>query len=242
VSKTKIEWTDATWNPVTGCSEVSAGCRNCYAKFMALRLQKKGLPKYRNGFDVTLHESVLEEPLKWKKPCMAFTCSMGDLFHEEVPQDFIDRVMGACGTAWQHTYQILTKRPKRMAAYFNTRIDLPDNIWVGTTVEVASVKFRLNELRNIDALMRFVSFEPLLGDLGELDLSGIGWVIAGGESGIGARPMKPEWVRSVRDQAKAAGVPFFFKQWGAWGPDGVGRPKKANGAELDGRTWKEMPA
>jgi protein gp37 len=237
---TKIEWTDKTWNPVTGCTKLSTGCAHCYAETMAHRLRAMGVDKYANGFTPTLHEDTLGEPLKWKQPHTIFVCSMADLFHEIVPFSFIDKVMDAIRQTHYHRYQILTKRANRMAEYFAQSV-IPDNVWLGVTVESATAKSRIDSLRVLDASIRFLSCEPLVEDLGEIDLTNIDWIIVGGESGVQARPMKPEWVRSILKQADEQGVAFFFKQWGTWGSDGVKRNKKANGKALDGKIIQMMP-
>ncbi len=207
---TKIEWTDRTWNPVTGCTKLSTGCAHCYAEAMACRLKAMGVTKYSNGFTPTLHEAVLDEPLRWKSSHTIFVCSMADLFHESVPFDFIDKVMDTIRQTKHHRYQVLTKRAPRMAEYFS-QADIPKNIWLGVTVEAVATKSRIESLRGLDASIRFLSCEPLVEDLGSLDLSGIDWVIVGGESGVQARPMKPEWVRSILKQANEQEVAFFFK-------------------------------
>ena len=237
----KIEWTEQTWNPVTGCTKVSPGCKHCYAERMALRLQAMAAPGYARGFDLTLHADRLGQPLGRKKPTLYFVCSMADLFHEDVPDDFIDRVLAvALRTPW-HTYQLLTKRAERLPRFFANR-PVPPNVWLGVTVEDRRHGLpRIEHLRRVSARVRFLSVEPLLEDLGPLDLGGIQWVIVGGESGPDARPMRPEWALAVRDRCLAAGAAFLFKQWGAWGPDGVRRDKKANGRLLAGRSWDERP-
>lgn len=237
---TKIEWTDKTWNPVTGCTKVSPGCAHCYAEMMAHRLQAMGVEKYENGFNVTIHEDVLNEPLKWKSPHTIFVCSMADLFHDNVPFSFIDMVMDTIRQSEHHRYQILTKRAGRMYKYFNDR-DIPSNVWLGVTVEAQSELSRIESLRRLQATIRFLSCEPLIEDLGDIDLTDIDWVIVGGESGHKARPMQPEWVRSIYQQAEEQGTAFFFKQWGTWGADGVKRNKKANGKILDGQIIQMMP-
>jgi protein gp37 len=237
---TKIEWTDKTWNPVTGCTKVSAGCVNCYAEIMARRLHAMGQTKYQNVFRLTMHEEVLGEPLHWKSPHTVFVCSMSDLFHENVTFDFLDRVMQTLEQTPQHNYQILTKRADRMVEYFSTR-PVPYNAWLGVSVEDAQAKHRIDYLRTINAGVRFLSCEPLLGDLGELDLTGIDWVIVGGESGIKARPMKKEWVMSVKEQSEEQDAAFFFKQWGTWGSDGIKRSKKTNGKQIDGKIYQSTP-
>ena len=237
----KIEWTEQTWNPVTGCTKVSPGCKHCYAETMAYRLQAMGAPGYENGFKLSLLPERLEQPYQRRKPTMYFVNSMSDLFQDEVPVEFIDRVMKVIEDTPHHTYQILTKRSANMWDYFSTRI-VPDNAWLGVSVEDKKYgKPRIADLQKIKAKTRFLSIEPLLEDLGRLPLSGIHWVIVGGESGFGARPMKEEWALKVRDQCKKAGVDFFFKQWGAWGADGIKRNKKANGRKLQGKIWDEIP-
>ena len=241
MSTTKIEWTDATWNPVTGCNKTSEGCVHCYAEVMARRLNAMGTEKYKNGFQVTLHEDALNEPKKWRKPRNIFVCSMSDLFHRDVPFDFVDKVMQVIKDTPQHRYQLLTKRAERMKDYFMTR-EVPKNVWVGVTVEVQTSKSRIDALRTIkNAPTRFLSCEPLLEDLGELDLTGIDWIIVGGESGLQARPMKEEWVKGIKAQCDAANKAFFFKQWGTWGSDGVKRDKHKNGKKLDGVICQAMP-
>jgi protein gp37 len=237
---TRIEWTDKTWNPITGCTKISAGCIHCYAENMARRLYAMGQKKYRNNFTLTLHEDVLNEPLLWQKPHTIFVCSMSDLFHEKVPFSFIDKVIDTINATPQHRYQLLTKRSMRMAKYFETRI-VPVNVWLGTTVETQSVKKRIDMLRKIPAPIRFLSCEPLIEDLGKLNLTDIDWIIVGGESGKMARPMKEEWVLSIESQAKANGSAFFFKQWGTWGADGIKRSKYANGKLLKGNIRQAMP-
>ena len=238
---TKIEWTDRTWNPVTGCTKLSAGCAHCYAEVMARRLTAMGLKKYGNGFKPTLHPDDLEEPKKWKKGSNIFVCSMSDLFHPDVPFGFIDRVMQTIEETPQHRYQLLTKRAERMAEYFATH-EVPINAWLGVTVECKDVLHRIDFLKSIEnATVRFLSCEPLLEDLGEIDLTGIHWMIVGGESGPKARPMQEEWVVNLRAQAKKHRVSFFFKQWGTWGQDGVKRNKHANGKELEGKVVQQMP-
>jgi len=237
---TKIEWTDRTWNPVTGCTKLSVGCAHCYAEIMAHRLKAMGVGKYKNGFTPTIHEDVLNEPLNWKHSHTVFVCSMADLFHDAVPFDFIDKVMDTIRQTKHHRYQILTKRAVRMAEYFS-QSDVPDNVWLGVTVESPSELPRIDALRGLQAIIRFLSCEPLVEDLGEINLTGIDWVIVGGESGVRARPMKLEWVRSILQQSEEQGVAFFFKQWGTWGSDGVKRNKKVNGKALDGKIIQMMP-
>lgn len=237
---TKIEWTDKTWNPITGCSKKSTGCLHCYAEVMARRLKAMGQEKYANGFIVTLHERCLNEPLTWRGNHNIFVCSMSDIFHENVPFEFIDKMFDVIKSTPQHRYQILTKRAERMAEYFTTR-SIPDNVWLGVTVEAQSSRFRIDYLRNLPASVKFLSCEPLVEDLGELDLTGIDWVIVGGESGPQARPMKEEWALNIMKQVEAQGARFFFKQWGTWGADGIKRNKHANGKLLKGERIQEMP-
>ncbi len=229
-----IEWTDATWNPVTGCSKISAGCKNCYAERMALRLQAMGQANYRNGFKVTLHEHMLDVPLKWRQPKTIFVNSMSDLFHQDVPLNYIQRVFRIMEQAHWHRFQVLTKRAERLE---NIAPDLrwPKNIWMGVSVENELVDNRIDHLRRVPAAVRFLSLEPLIGPLPKLNLEGIDWAIVGGESGPGARPMDPKWVAEINDQCRRAKVAFFFKQWG-------GRNKKAAGRVLNGRTYDEMPS
>ena len=241
MNKSKIDWCDFSWNPVTGCTKTSAGCAHCYAEMMSRRLKAMGTDKYKNGFQVTLHEDALNEPKKWRKPRTIFVCSMSDLFHKDVPFEFVDKVMQVIKETPQHRYQLLTKRAERIEEYFQTR-EVPKNVWLGVTVEVQSSKGRIDNLRTIkDAPIRFLSCEPLLEDLGTLDLTGIDWIIVGGESGTQARPMKEEWVKNIKAQCDAAGKAFFFKQWGTWGSDGVKRDKHKNGKQLDGKICQAMP-
>ena len=237
----KIEWTEKTWNPVTGCTKVSPGCKHCYAETLSKRLHAMGAPGYENGFELSLLPERLEQPLKRRKPTMYFVNSMSDLFQTEVPDEFINKVMSVISATPHHTYQILTKRSEEMRRYFSTR-PVPNNAWLGVSVEDKKYgKPRIDNLAAINAGTRFLSVEPLLENLGHLKLDGIDWVIVGGESGQGARPMKQEWATNVRDQCSAAGVQFFFKQWGAHGADGVRRSKAANGRILDGKVWDMMP-
>lgn len=241
-TQSKIEWTEQTWNPVTGCTKVSPGCKHCYAEVMAKRLQAMGTPGYEEGFSkVSLMEDRLDQPLMRKKATMYFVNSMSDLFHERVPFSFIDKVMGTIDKTPQHVYQILTKRAGRMREYFETR-SVPDNAWLGVSVEDKKYgRPRIAELQTIRAKTRFLSIEPLLEDLGQIRLRGIHWVIVGGESGQKARPMEKDWVIRLRDQCDAKGVDFFFKQWGSWGQDGIKRSKAANGRLLEGVTWDMIP-
>ena len=238
----KIEWTERTWNPTVGCSKVSPGCKNCYAEGMAARLQSMKTPGYEHGFDLTVLPQRLQDPLKRKVSTTYFVNSMSDLFHEQVPFSYIDQVFAVIAQAPQHTFQILTKRGARMAEYFRQKT-APPNAWMGVSVEDRHYGVpRIDHLRNVDASIRFLSVEPLLEDVGVLNLEGIHWVIVGGESGPKARPMQREWVDAIREQCETAGVAFFFKQWGGWGADGKKRAKKQNGRELNGRTWDAMPA
>ena len=229
----KIEWTDATWNPVTGCNKVSPGCKLCYAERLSKRLKATGMVKYRNGFEVTLHPEALEIPLRWRKPRTIFVNSMSDLFHHEVPDQFVRDVFAVMEQANWHRYQVLTKRPER-AVELDSDLPWTTQIWLGVSVESDSYLHRIDLLRECGAATKFLSLEPLLGPLPDLDLEGIDWVIVGGESGPHARPMEAEWARDIQKQCTAASVPFYFKQWG-------GVFKKRNGRELDGRTWDEMP-
>lgn len=241
MNKTEIAWTEITWNPISGCTKCSAGCQNCYAEKMAFRLKAMGLEKYRNGFTVTLHENCLSEPYTWKGNKTVFVCSMSDLFHKDVPFKFIDRIMEVIERTPQHTYQLLTKRAERMAEYFAERA-VPKNVMLGVTCECQKAKERVGCLRSVKSeCVKFLSCEPLVEDLGELDLSGIDWVIVGGESGTNSRPMKKEWVLNIQWQCGEQGAAFFFKQWGTWGEDGVKRNKKANGCLLDGKVMQEYP-
>lgn len=240
MANSKIEWTNKSWNPVTGCSKVSEGCKHCYAEVMARRLKAMGQIKYSNGFHVTTHEESLIEPLKWHKPQMIFVCSMGDLFHEKVPDDFIDRVMKTIEKTPQHRYQLLTKRADRMAVYFSNH-PIPHNAWLGVTVECKSSKPRIDLIRKLNASVKFLSCEPLVEDLGKMNLDGINWIIVGGESGMQARPMKEDWALNVKQQAETMNIPIFFKQWGTWGADGIKRNKHVNGKLLQGKIIQELP-
>lgn len=237
----RIEWTEATWNPVVGCTKISPGCKHCYAESMSKRLQAMGTPGYANGFKLTVLPERLEEPLRRKKPTVYFVNSMSDLFHQSVPNAYIEQVFETIRRCPQHTFQILTKRAERLASFFRQRT-VPVNAWIGVSVEDKEYGVpRIDYLRKVNARIRFLSVEPLLDDVGELNLNGIHWVIVGGESGAKARPMKPEWVESIQQQCSEQSVQFFFKQWGGWGADGQKRSKKANGRLLDGRTWDAMP-
>jgi protein gp37 len=232
-AKSAIEWTESTWNPVTGCTKISPGCDHCYAERLALRLQAMGQPNYANGFGLTLQEHMLELPLRWKLPQVIFVNSMSDLFHKDVPAEYIQRVFDVMRRASQHRFQVLTKRSQRLAR-LSSRLSWQPNIWMGVSVESREYTFRIDHLRETDAHIKFLSLEPLLGPLTNLNLEGIDWVIVGGESGPGARVMRSEWALDIRDQCKDAGIPFFFKQWG-------GTNKKKAGRLLDDRTWDEMP-
>lgn len=231
--RSSIEWTEATWNPVTGCTKVSQGCKHCYAERLALRLQAMGNDRYRNGFEVALHEDLVNVPLRWREPRVIFVNSMSDLFHEQVPLPFIQRIFDTMLRCPHHTFQILTKRSRRMrelAAY----LPWPGHVWMGVSVEDSRVLFRIDDLRAVPAAVRFLSCEPLIGPMPNLSLDGIHWVIVGGESGPGARPMDPRWVRDIFRQCRHANVPFFFKQWG-------GVRKDLTGRHLFGRVYNEMP-
>lgn len=246
MGKSKIQWTQCTWNPVSGCTKYSAGCANCYAETMTRRLKAMGQEKYKDGFNkVVCHPDALDEPRKVKNPSCFFICSMADLFHKDVPFEFVDRVMYTIANTPQHTYQILSKRSDRLSAYCNW-MPIPKNAWIGVTVEAEQYKNRIDDLREVKNFnpdnVTFLSCEPLLSDLGELNLDGIDWVIVGGESGPNARPMKKEWVLNIQRQCKEQGAAFFFKQWGTWGQDGVKRNKKDNGNFINGKQYMEYPA
>ncbi len=242
MAESSIEWTEHTWNPVTGCTKVSPGCKHCYAEVMARRLKAMGAAGYERGFGVALHPERLQQPLRRKTPTTYFVNSMSDLFHAQVPDGFIELVLDVCARTPQHTYQVLTKRADRLPSFF-ARHKVPTNVWLGVSVEDRRHGVpRIDQLRRVKAAVRFLSIEPLLEDLGPVNLSGIHWVIVGGESGHGARPMQREWAEAVQRQCKVHDVAFFFKQWGAWGADGVRRDKKRNGRELGGRRWDEFPA
>ncbi|MEM1271577.1 MAG: phage Gp37/Gp68 family protein [Bacteroidota bacterium] len=232
-ANSSIEWTEATWNPVTGCSKISPGCKHCYAERMANRLSLMGQHRYANGFRVTLQHDLVGLPLQWKKPRTVFVNSMSDLFHKDVPDNFIYACFETMVTASQHTFQVLTKRPERVLS-MSKELPWAPNIWMGTSVENANYSWRSKAIARSRAAICFLSVEPLLGPIPRLPLSGIDWVIVGGESGPGARPMCPTWVRAIRDRCVSRDVPFFFKQWG-------GVNKKRTGRELDGEFWDEMP-
>jgi protein gp37 len=231
--KSAIEWTDATWNPVTGCTKISPGCKNCYAERLALRLKEMGNPRYKNGFGITLHPDQFDLPLRWGKPKMIFVNSMSDLFHELVPDDHIKRIFATMVKADWHIFQILTKRAERLAK-LAPQLPWPPHVWQGVSVENRAYTNRVTALLRVPSAVRFLSVEPLLGPIDNLPLRGIHWVIVGGESGPRHRPIRPEWVREIRQQCLTAEVPFFFKQWG-------GRTPKSGGRILDGRTWDAMP-
>ncbi|MDE2841999.1 MAG: phage Gp37/Gp68 family protein [Chloroflexota bacterium] len=229
----KIEWTEVTWNPVTGCTKISPGCKYCYAERLAKRLQAMGSHKYQTGFEVALHPEVLDQPARWRKPRYVFVNSMSDLFHQAVPTEYVQAVFNIMNEHPRHKFQILTKRPARVRR-LDRKVDWTPNIWLGVSIESERWADRLTYLKESGAAVKFLSLEPLLGPLPKLDLSGIDWVIVGGESGPGARPLHPEWVREIRDNCVGNDVPFFFKQWG-------GTFKKRTGRMLDGRTWDEIP-
>jgi len=233
MANSKIEWTDASWNPTSGCTKVSPGCKFCYAERLSKRLNAMGVKKYANAFEVTLHENVLDLPLQWKRPRLIFVDSMSDLFHELIPEQFIQKVFAVMRKADWHQFQVLTKRSERLLQ-LSSRIEWTPNIWMGVSVENSDYAYRIEHLRRTSAHLKFLSLEPLLGPLPNLNLIDIDWVIVGGESGPNARPMKREWVLQIRDQCVVAEKPFFFKQWG-------GPVKKRSGRILDGRTWDEMP-
>ena len=241
MAESSIEWTEHTWNPVTGCTKLSPGCKHCYAETMSRRLTAMGATGYENGFQLTLHPERLDQPMRRKKATTYFINSMSDLFHESVPDAFVERVLSVCASTPQHTYQVLTKRAERLPEFFRLR-ECPQNVWLGVSVEDRKYGVpRIAYLQRTNAHVRFLSIEPLLEDIGAINLLGIHWVIVGGESGAKARPMESSWANNVRTQAIAQQVAFFFKQWGAWGPDGVRRDKKRNGRELSGRRWSEFP-
>lgn len=231
--RSSIEWTQSTWNPLTGCTKISTGCEHCYAERMARRLKSMGHPNYQNGFQLTMHEHIVDLPLSWKKPQTVFVNSMSDLFHADVTSTFIRRVFDVMQKASWHRFQLLTKRANRLLE-LNSQLSWPPNVWMGVSVENLKYVDRIDYLRETGARLKFLSLEPLLGPLPNLDLSGINWVIVGGESGPHARPVDPEWVMNIRRQCEEAGVPFFFKQWG-------GTRKKQAGRLLEGRTWDQMP-
>jgi protein gp37 len=237
----KIEWTEQTWNPSAGCTKVSSGCKNCYAENMANRLQAMGVEGYENGFRFNTVLSRLTEPLKRKKPTVYFVNSMSDIFHDDMPVEYLDKIFGLIKETPHHTYQILTKRAKRMFQYLSKR-EIPNNIWLGVTVENQKEGLpRIDKLRQLNASVLFLSVEPLLEDLGEINLENIDCVIVGGESGNKARPMEKSWVLNIKKQCEEKNIAFFFKQWGTWGADKVKRNKKENGKEIDGEIWQQFP-
>ena len=232
-NNSNIEWTESTWNPMTGCTKISAGCQNCYAEKLAIRLHAMGVKNYANKFKLTLHEKALDIPKKWKKPRFIFVNSMSDLFHEDIPFDFIEKVFNVMNECSQHTFQILTKRSDNMLR-LSKKLKLTNNIWLGVTVENNSSIYRINDLLQTKAKIKFVSFEPLLTPLPELNTCGIDWAIVGGESGVNARPMQKEWVLDIKSKCIKSNTAFFFKQWG-------GTNKKKNGRILEGKIWNAMP-
>lgn len=237
----KIEWTEATWNPSSGCTKISSGCKHCYAESMARRLKAIGTVGYEDGFHFSIVPSRLNEPLKKKKPTVYFVNSMSDIFHEKMPIDYLNQIFSVIEQTPQHTYQLLTKRADNMHRYLSNR-EIPKNVWLGVTVENKDDGLpRIEKLRNLNASVLFLSVEPLLEDLGEVDLTNIDWVIVGGESGNQARPMDKSWVENIKIQCDAKDVAFFFKQWGTWGADKVKRNKKVNGKELNGKVWQNYP-
>ncbi len=233
MTESKIEWTDSTWNPITGCTKISPGCKNCYAERMAKRLKAMGQPNYENGFKLTIHPLMLRRPLEWQKPRLIFVNSMSDLFHEEVPFDFILQVFKIMEMAKWHQFQVLTKRSDRLME-LSSKIDWPVNVWMGVSVENQDYTYRIDHLRKTGAKIKFLSIEPLIGPVTEMNLNGIDWVIVGGESGPRSRPIEKDWVIDIRNQCLSTGVPFFFKQWG-------GKNKKKTGRLLQGRTWDQLP-
>lgn len=237
----KIEWTERTWNPTAGCTKVSSGCKNCYAETMAKRLQAMGVKGYENEFKFNIVPSRLNDPYKRKKPTVYFLNSMSDIFHEEMPEDYLDQIFDVIEDTPHHTYQVLTKRADKMKEYFTKR-QVPNNIWLGVTVDNKRQGLpRIDKLREIKATVLFLSVEPLLEDLGKMNLNNIDWVIVGGESGPKARPMDKEWVLNIKQQCDDKDIAFFFKQWGTWGADKIKRNKKLNGKEIDGKVWQEFP-
>jgi protein gp37 len=232
-TQSAIEWTESTWNPVSGCSKISAGCLNCYAERMALRLQAMGQPRYRNGFELTLHPEAIDEPYRWKRPRIIFVNSMSDLFHEKIPAEFIEDVFRVMNDNPHHTFQILTKRSERLKELAPI-LNWTHNIWMGVTIENNSYTERAEDLRTVDAYVKFLSLEPLLGPITSLDLCGIDWIIVGGESGPNARTMKKKWVLHIKERCEDNNIPFFFKQWGGFN-------RKKTGRMLQGKTWDEYP-
>ena len=233
MSKSKIEWTESTWNPLTGCNKVSPGCKHCYAKRMAKRLKAMGSPNYKNGFELSIHENVLKQPLFWRNPQTIFVNSMSDLFHEKVPYSFIKKVFKTMEEAHWHRFQILTKRSEQLLK-FDKELNWPKNVWMGVSVENNDYQYRIEHLKKTSAYIKFISCEPLIGSLTDMELSNIDWIIVGGESGPKSREIKQDWVIDIRDQCVHQNVPFFFKQWG-------GTNKKKNGRTLEGKIWDQMP-
>jgi protein gp37 len=241
MKKSKIEWTEETWNPTIGCDKVSPGCKFCYAETMANRLKAMNVKGYENGFEFSILPERFNQPYRKKKPTKFFVNSMSDLFHEKMPFKILDQIFKVISETSHHTYQILTKRQNIMVEYFKSRA-VPENVWLGVSIENKKYGLpRIDALRNINANIKFLSIEPLLEDLGDLNLKGIDWVIVGGESGANARPMSKQWVTNIKDQCIYAKVPFFFKQWGTWGADKIKRNKKKNGRRLSGRLWEQYP-
>ncbi|MBN1304910.1 MAG: phage Gp37/Gp68 family protein [Anaerolineales bacterium] len=233
MADSKIEWTDSTWNPITGCTKISPGCKNCYAERMAKRLKAMGQPNYENGFNLTLHPHMLKRPLEWKKPSLIFVNSMSDLFHQDVPLEFILEVFDIMKEAHWHQFQVLTKRAERLSALAPS-LNWPDNVWMGVSVENQDYTYRIDHLRNTNAKIKFLSIEPLIGPITTMGLRNIDWVVVGGESGPRSRIIKKEWVLNIKNMCQEEGVPFFFKQWG-------GTNKKKTGRLLDGQTWDQLP-
>lgn len=233
MNKTSIEWTESTWNPITGCTAISSGCMNCYAKKMAKRLQAMGNPRYIDGFNVTIHEDLFEQPIKIHRPQVIFVCSMSDIFHESVSFDIITRIFDVMEKASWHIFQVLTKRSDRLKEFSKSR-KIPGNVWIGVSVEHSDLKSRIDDLRNIEAKVKFLSCEPLVGSLNDCDFSGIDWIVVGGESGANARAIDEKWVIEIRDKCLESNIKFFFKQWGGWN-------KKKNGKILQGKIYNEMP-
>jgi len=238
--ETKIEWTEKVWNPSIGCTKISDGCKNCYAESFAKRLQSMGMEDYKDGFKFKILPHRLNDPLKIKKPQKFFVNSMSDLFHDDMPDEYLNQIFDVINQTPQHTYQILTKRVENMYIYFQNH-NVPQNVWLGVTVENSKYSYRIDFLKKINATIKFISFEPLIDSVGKIDLTDIDWVIVGGESGYNGRPMKPEWVNEIYLQCQEKNIPFFFKQWGTWGSDGIKRNKKANGKLFQDKIIQEYP-
>ncbi len=238
--ETKIEWTEKVWNPSIGCTKISEGCKNCYAESFAKRLQSMGMEDYKDGFKFKILPHRLNDPLKIKKPQKFFVNSMSDLFHDDMPDEYLNQIFDVINQTPQHTYQILTKRVENMYIYFQNH-NVPQNVWLGVTVENSKYSYRIDILKKINATIKFISFEPLIDSAGKIDLTDIDWVIVGGESGYNGRPMKPEWVNEIYLQCQEKNIPFFFKQWGTWGSDGIKRNKKANGKLFQDKIIQEYP-